>query len=180
MVARLVRHKGVREFCAAARAVRRKRPECNFLLIGPLSSEGRQAVRRREVEGNPDVRWLGSRDDVPALLAISDVFALPSYYREGVPRVLLEAGAMGLPLISTDMPGCREVVRDGWNGVLVPPRDSQALTRAVMALLDAGPEARTQMGERSREHVEEHFSFDLVVDAYSDIYQRLLDQTKSR
>lgn len=176
MVSRLVREKGVREFCAAARAVRRERPECTFLLVGPLSSEGRQAVPRCEVEGNKDVRWLGRRSDVPALLALTDVFALPSYYREGIPRSLLEAGAMGLPLISTDMPGCREVVRDGWNGRLIPPRSTKALTDAVRALLEAGPEALARMGENSRAHVEQHFALDLVTEAYARIYRRLLER----
>ncbi len=175
MVSRLVRTKGVSEFCAAARAVRRERPDCTFLLVGPLSSEGWQAVPRSEVEGNPHVRWLGPRPDVPALLAFSDVFALPTFYREGVPRALLEAAAMGLPLISTDMPGCRDVVLHGWNGILVPPRNVRALTRALLALLDAEPDALRQMGENSRAHVDEHFTLDLVAEAYADIYRGLLD-----
>ena len=174
MVSRLVRTKGVVEFCAAARTVRGERPGCTFLLVGPLSSEGWQAVARNEVEGNPDVRWLGPRPDVPSLLAISDMFVLPTFYREGIPRALLEAATFGLPLIATDMPGCRDVVRDGWNGILVPPRDVQALTRAIVRLLDAEPDALRQMGENSRAHVERHFTLDLVADAYADIYRRLL------
>lgn len=176
MVSRLVRNKGVREYCAAARAVRREQPDCTFLLVGPLSSEGWQAVRPSEVEGNKDVRWLGPRPDVPTLLALSDLFAFPSYYREGIPRALLEAAAMGLPLISTDTPGCRDVVRDGWNGMLVPPRNVRALTRALLALLDAEPDVLRQMGENSRAHVEQHFTLDLVAEAYADIYWRLLDR----
>ena len=178
MVSRLVRTKGVLEFCAAAKAIRRARPECTFLLVGPLSSEGWQAVPRSEVEGNPDVRWLGPRPDVPALLAISDVFALPSFYREGIPRALLEAAAMGLPLLSTDMPGCRDVVLDGWNGILVPPRDVQALTRALTSLLEAEPEVLREMGENSRKHVDEHFTLELVTEAYANIYRRLLERAK--
>jgi glycosyltransferase involved in cell wall biosynthesis len=179
MVSRLVRTKGVREFCAAAGAVRRERPDCTFLLVGPLGSEGWQAVSRSEVEGNPDVRWLGPRPDVPALLAISDIFALPSFYREGIPRALLEAGAMGLPLVATDMPGCRDVVMDGWNGVLVPPRNAEALARALLELLDAGPDALRQMGDNSRAHVEQHFTLELVTDAYADIYRQLLERQNS-
>lgn len=175
MVSRLVRTKGVREFCAAARAVRTQRPDCTFLLVGPLSSEGRQAVRRTEVEANPDVRWLGSRSDVPALLAASDVFVLPSFYREGIPRALLEAGAMGLPLITTDMPGCRDVVRDGWNGILVPPKNVKALTRALLTMLNAERDELARMGENSRTHVDQHFTLELVADAYADIYRQLLE-----
>jgi len=176
MVSRLVRTKGVLEFCAAARAVRRERPDCTFLLVGPLSSEGWQAVARSEVEGNPDVRWLGPRPDVPALLALSDVFALPSFYREGIPRALLEAAAMGLPLITTDMPGCRDVVRDGWNGILIPARNAHALTAALRHLLEADAEELRQMGENSCAHVERHFTLELVTNAYADMYDRLLTQ----
>ena len=179
MVSRLVRTKGVVEFCAAARTVRRERPGCTFLLVGPLGSEGWQAVARSEVEGNPDVRWLGPRPDVPGLLAISDMFVLPTFYREGVPRALLEAATFGLPLIATDMPGCRDVVRDGWNGILVPPRDVQTLTLAIIRLLDAEPDALRQMGENSRAHVEQHFTLDRITDAYADIYRRLLQHRNS-
>ena len=177
MVSRLVHTKGVRVFCAAARAVRREQPDCTFLLVGPLSSEGWQAVPRSEVEGNPDVRWLGPRRDVPALLAISDVFTLPTFYREGIPRALLEAAAMGLPLVSTDMPGCRDVVQDGWNGLLVPPRNADALAEALLRMLEAEPDALRQMGENSRAHVGQHFTLELVTDAYVGIYRQLLERT---
>jgi glycosyltransferase involved in cell wall biosynthesis len=178
MVSRLVRSKGVLEFCAAARAVRRERPDVEFLLVGPLGSEGWQAVPRDAVEGNPDVRWLGPRPDVAALLAISDVFALPTYYREGIPRALLEAGAMGLPLIATDMPGCRDVVRNDWNGILVPPRNVQALKDALLSLVGASRETLSQMGERSRAHVEENFTLELVTEAYAELYRRLLESAR--
>jgi glycosyltransferase involved in cell wall biosynthesis len=111
------------------------------------------------------------------LLAISDVFALPTFYREGVPRALLEAAAMGLPLVSTDMPGCRDVIRDGWNGVLVPPRDVAALTRALLRLVEAEPDVLRQMGENSRDYVERRFTLEHVADAYAEIYQRLLERS---
>jgi glycosyltransferase involved in cell wall biosynthesis len=179
MVSRLVRTKGVAEFCAAAGAVRRARPNCTFLLVGPAASEGWQAVPQSEVEGNPNVRWLGPRQDVPALLAISDVFALPTFYREGIPRVLLEAGALGLPLVTTDMPGCRDVVRDGWNGILVRPRNVRALTIGLLALVDAEPETLRQMGANSRRHVEQHFTLELVADACADIYLGALDRAST-
>jgi len=136
-------------------------------------------VPRSEVEGNPDIRWLGPRPDVPALLAISDIFALPSFYREGIPRSLLEAGAIGLPLIATDMPGCRDVVRDGWNGVLVAPRNVQALTKALLRLLGTEPETLRQMGDNSRAHVEQQFTLELVTDAYAEIYRSLLGRQSS-
>src|SRR5207249_2148981 len=128
MISRLVAQKGVRDFIHAAALVRQQRPDSVFLLIGPASSEGRGAVSSREVERSArDVRYLGPRSDVSDLLALSDLFVLPTYLREGIPRVLLEAAALGLPLVTTDTPGCKEIVRDGWNGLLVPPQDPRRL-----------------------------------------------------
>ena len=176
MVSRLVRQKGVADYLAAAAVVRRTVPDAVFLLIGPTASEGRSAVPLREVERATDVRYLGPRNDVPTLLALSDIFVLPTYYREGIPRVLLEAGALGLPLITTNTPGCKEVVRDGWNGLLVPPRDPERLAAAVVRLL-ASPEERKVMGGRSRAHVLEHFSLQYVADAHAEIYERVLRQS---
>lgn len=177
MIARLVKQKGVREYLQAARLARHEVANVVFLLIGPASSEGRKAVPVKEVEGSEDVRYLGPRKDVAALLALSDVLVLPSYYREGVPRILLEGGAMGLPLITTDMPGCRDVVRDGWNGHLVPTRDGRALATAIVRLLQS-PQERVEMGSRSIRHVVENFSLDVVADAQAEIYQDLLGLRK--
>lgn len=174
MVSRLVRHKGVTDFLAAASLVRQRAPHALFLLIGPASTEGRSAVSSSEIERSAShVRYLGSRRDVPALLALSDLFVLPTYYREGVPRALLEAGALGLPLITTDTPGCNDVVRDGWNGLLVPPRDPEKLAAAVLRLA-ASPDERRLMGSRSRAHVIANFSLGYVADAYAGIYERVL------
>jgi glycosyltransferase involved in cell wall biosynthesis len=174
MVARLVKHKGVIELLEAAREVRKTVPDTCFLLVGPLASEGKQAVSQKLISSYADVvDWLDVRSDVPALLSISDVFVLPSYYREGVPRVLLEAGGLGLPLITTDMPGCRDVVRDGVEGILVPIRDSSALADAMVRLA-LSRENREQMGAKAKQRVEETFTLDRVASAYADIYKQLL------
>ncbi|HEX9426315.1 MAG TPA: glycosyltransferase family 4 protein [Candidatus Polarisedimenticolia bacterium] len=174
MVSRLLKHKGVREFISAARQVRSVMPGTAFLLVGPAHPEGFKGVSVAEVEASSaDVTYLGPRGDVPALLAMSDLVVLPSYYREGVPRVLLEAGALGLPLITTDMPGCREVVRDAWNGLLVPPRDASALAAAIRRLLSNRDE-RLSMGRRNREHVPEQFSLERVAGAHAEIYRTAL------
>jgi glycosyltransferase involved in cell wall biosynthesis len=179
MISRLVVSKGVKEYLQAANIVCQKMKNVTFLLVGPLASEGRQAVSMQEVQNHAGtVRYLGPRNDIPSLLSLTDLFVLPSYYREGVPRVLLEAATMELPLITTDMPGCKEVVRDGWNGLLVPPRDSGALATAILQLLSS-PEERILMGQRSRLHVQKHFGLDQVADAYADIYQRVLMLPKS-
>ena len=171
MVSRLVRTKGVLEFLEAARVLSRGPLPVRFVLVGPLHDGRSQRVDRARIEGCDAVQWLGPRSDVPSILAASDLFVLPSYYREGVPRSLLEAAASRLPLVTTDMPGCRDVVRDGWNGRVVPPRDVAALTEAVDHLLRRRDEWGT-MGDRSRTLVEETFSLDAVTHAYADLYER--------
>ncbi|MEA5579051.1 glycosyltransferase family 4 protein [Anabaena sp. UHCC 0451] len=176
MISRLVVCKGVREYLQAAKIVCEQMKNVTFLLVGPLASEGNQAISMQEVKKQAEiVRYLGPRNDISTLLSLTDLFVLPSYYREGVPRVLLEAATMELPLITTDMPGCKEVVRDGWNGLLIPPKDAKALATAILELLSS-PEQRTLMGKRSRLHVQKHFGLDQVADAYADIYHRLLTQ----
>ena len=174
MVSRLVMQKGVREYLDAARQVCRDRGDVVFLLVGPASSDVRQLISKKSSSGAAGkIRFLGVREDVPALLALTDLFVLPTWYREGIPRVLLEAGAMGLPLITTDMPGCRDVVKDEWNGLLVPQRDALSLAKAILRLV-SGTE-RTVMGERSRRHVRENFDLRRVVRSYCRIYRGLLE-----
>jgi glycosyltransferase involved in cell wall biosynthesis len=176
LVARLVKSKGVAEYLEAASLVKKKHENAVFLLVGPRESEGIEAVSERLLEKHADsVRYLGRRSDVPQLLALSDVFVLPTYYREGVPRVLLEAGAMGLPLITTDMPGCRDVVFHEWNGLLVSARDANSLAASIAWMIDH-VEERLEMGRRNRTHIiPAHFDLKLVTKAYSDIYTGLLN-----
>ncbi len=178
MVARLLKEKGVREYLEAARLVRGAMSNVVFLLVGSASTEGRRAVPLDLVRRAEDVRYLGPRTDIPALLSLSHLFVLPTWYREGVPRVLLEAGAIGLPLITTDMPGCRDVVRDGWNGHLVPPRDSRSLAAAILRLLRS-PARRAAMGERSQALVRESYSLDRVAAAHADLYPRVLSARRA-
>jgi glycosyltransferase involved in cell wall biosynthesis len=174
MVSRMLALKGVREFLRAAAMVRLERPEITLLLAGPVAGEGRQAVPLEELRrAGAAVRYLGPRQDIPALLSVADLFVLPTYYREGVPRVLLEAAAAGLPLVTTDVPGCRDVVRNGWNGLLIPPRNAPALADAILRLA-AAPELRATMGRRSRDHVVAQFSLDQVADGYANVYDGLL------
>lgn len=176
MVGRMLRHKGVGEFVEAARRVRQALPGAAFVLVGP-SDEGNPArvpaeeLRAWEAAGL--VRYLGVRDDVRDLMAVADVVVLPSYYREGIPRVLIEAAAMGRPLVATDVPGCREVVEHGVNGFLVPARDGAALAGAIEALLK-DPGLRAEFGAASRRLAEERFSDREVVGRILGLYAELL------
>jgi glycosyltransferase involved in cell wall biosynthesis len=116
---------------------------------------------------DPQIELLGPTDDVRPFIAEADCVVLPSY-REGTPRALLEAAAMGKPLIATDVPGCREVVRDGNNGYLCQVKDSEDLARAMRQLMELPAEQRLEMGRASRRLAEEVFDEKLVVQKYVD------------
>ncbi|WP_133406250.1 glycosyltransferase family 4 protein [Parashewanella tropica] len=175
MVARLVKDKGVLQFLEAAKRVKNKSKNVRFFLVGPSSGEGKEAISINQIQEYSDyVTYLGKRKDINLLLKLSDVFVLPSYYREGVPRVLLEAGGASLPLITTNMPGCKEVVIDKWNGWLVKPRSVEDLEDKILNSLKLTDEERKLMGERSLSHVTSEFSLSKVVKQYSSIYQNMM------
>lgn len=157
LAARLLREKGVLDYVAAARLIKQRHPSVRFLLLGGLD-ENPGALARSEVQQWVDeglVEWPGH---VPMLpwMAQSSVFVLPSYYREGVPRSTQEAMAMGRPVITTDVPGCRETVVDGCNGFVVPPRDPVALAAAMARFID-DPRLTIRMGGSSRTMAEQRF-----------------------
>jgi glycosyltransferase involved in cell wall biosynthesis len=176
MVARLLWDKGVGEFVEAARIVRRHRPDARFQLLGFLDVENRTAVDRASVErwgAEGVVEYLGSTDDVRPFIAAADCVVLPSY-REGTPRTLLEGAAMGRPLIATDVPGCREVVEDGRNGLLCNVRDAADLAGKMLQFIDLSPEERARMGRESRAKVEREFDEQIVIDRYLEVIDQIL------
>lgn len=152
LIARLLVDKGIREFAEAAYRLKAEFPQATFTLVGGLDSNPCSITRQeldRWVEDGV-IRYLGQLSDVRAAFATSSVFVLPTFYREGVPRTILEALSMGRPVITTDTPGCRETVIEGENGYLVPARDADELTRAMRSFLER-PELVERMGQRSRE-----------------------------
>ncbi|WP_423605179.1 sugar transferase [Sphingomonas sp. MS122] len=162
LIARLMRNKGIREFVEAAAPVRDRHPAARFQILGPhepgpagFAAEEVDAWRARGIE------YLGATRDVRPWLAQASVFVLPSWYREGLPRTILEAMATGRPIITTNMPGCRETVVPGENGLLVPPRDVLALAHA-MAQLAADPALVRSMGAHSRQLAQQRFRVDKV------------------
>lgn len=150
MVARLLRDKGVYEFVEAARKLKREYSDVAFQLLGPVDENptavSKDEIRRWEQEGV--IRYLGAVADVRPYLSRATVFVLPSY-REGLPRATLEALAMGKPVVTTDVSGCRETVRDEENGFLVSPKDSDALARAMRRFIES-PSLVEEMGRKSR------------------------------
>ncbi|TPW29045.1 glycosyltransferase family 4 protein [Pararhizobium mangrovi] len=163
MVARLLRDKGVFEFADAARRLHRDFPHARFQLLG-RSDPGPSGIGANDIEEwrqNGPIDYLGETDDVRPYLSAAAVFVLPSYYREGIPRSILEAMAVGRPIITTDLPGCRDTVVEGDNGFLVPPRDADELTVAMKRFL-TDPGLAAEMGARSRALAEERFDVEAV------------------
>jgi glycosyltransferase involved in cell wall biosynthesis len=179
-VSRVTRQKGIRTLMDAAALVHTTRPGVRFLLVGPRQSEGRLAIRQAEIDRHaPYVMAIGRRSDIPALLGAADVFAFPSEYREGVPRALLEAGLAGLPIVTTRMPGCCDVVRDGWNGFLVTPRSPEMLAARIVDLLRDRNRART-MAARTSDLVRQRFNLRITVARYAATYSELADHRGKR
>ena len=174
-VTRMTRQKGIPALLDAAARVHEVRPDVRFLLVGPRESEGPLAIAQAEIDRHaPYVKAIGPRSDIPALLRLANVFAFPTEYREGVPRVLLEAALAGLPIVTTTMPGCAEVIRDGWNGLLVPPGAPRVLAAKILHLL-ANRDKGVAMANRAAEYVRREFSLTTVVDRHAALYRQLID-----
>jgi glycosyltransferase involved in cell wall biosynthesis len=173
MVARLLREKGVYEFVEAARTVKRDFPGTQFQLLGRRDERNPTVVSQNDLEcwqAERVVSWLGEVPDVRPVVARADVVVLPSY-REGTPRSLLEAAAMGKPLITTDAVGCREVVDDWVNGLLVPVKDADALAQAMVRLIKQ-PSMWERMGKAGREKMERQFDERIVLKKTLQVYQQ--------
>jgi glycosyltransferase involved in cell wall biosynthesis len=176
LAARLLWEKGVGEFAAAAALLRERGVECRCCLVGKPDAGNPASVTDevlRAWHGAGILEWWGYRDDMAAVLARVHIACLPSYYREGIPKFLLEAAATGLPLVATDLPGCRDVVEPEGNGLLVPPRDHRALAAALERLV-ADAALRGRLGRRSRQIAEERFDQRHISRQVLAVYSELL------
>lgn len=165
MPTRLVHDKGVAVFVEAARILQKRGVKVQMQIAGGVSASNPLAISTEEMEAmvtDGAATWLGQVSDMPDLLAQASLVAYPSHYREGIPKVLLEACAMGKAIITTDHPGCREAVRDGYNGLLVPVKSARCLAEGIERLL-ADPDLRAQMGQHSRQRAEDEFAAELIV-----------------
>ncbi len=175
MAARLLWDKGVGEFVEAARILKAKGLQVEFWLAGRPDSGNPMCVPEewlKKWQEDGLIKWLGHRDDMPNLLQQVDIAVLPSYH-EGLPRFLLEAAACGLPLVATDIEGCRVVVREGVNGFLVPSRQPMALADALERLL-RDPLLRHQMGKASRHIAETEFDERKILAEWVALYEHVL------
>ena len=178
-VGRLQLDKGLVEFVEAARQLKNKRNDIVFVMVGAPDPGNKRSVPELTLaqwksEGN--VIFTGRREDVPQLMTIANVITTPTFYREGLPRTLLEAAATGLPLIGTDMPGVREAIANGVNGILIPTRDSTALASAVEELAD-DPDKAQRYGNESLNRANNEFDYRRVVGEYLKMYELLWNQS---
>lgn len=175
LAGRMLWEKGVREFVEAARNLRGRGVAARFALVGepdPGHATSIPVVQLRQWADAGVLEWWGRRNDMPAVFAVASLVCLPSY-GEGVPKALIEAAACGRAIVASDVLGCREVVRDGENGLLVPGHDSTALACAILTLLN-DPGLRARMGALGREVAVREFSEELVLAQLFAVYRDLL------
>lgn len=174
--ARMVEDKGALVLIDAAKKLEPQyRGRVQFLLCGGLDTNP-NSISKEELESKCDgeyVKWLGHRSDIVELLKQSHIMAFPSWYREGLPKSIIEAQAIGRPVVTTDSVGCRDTVIDGENGYLIPVRDSEVLAQALQKLID-NPQMRRDMGLKARAFAERKFDVKDVVKVHLDIYKQLL------
>ena len=173
---RLLKAKGIGEFVHAARILKSKGIKARFQAAGDIAPGNHDSVSAEELrhwkeEGT--VEFLGQRSDMPQLMADANIVTLPSYYGEGVPKVLLEAASTGRAIVTTDMPGCRETVEKDVTGILVEARNAWSLAEGLEKLL-TDPTLRTSMGEKARARIEEGFTVEKVNAKTMGVYKRLL------
>lgn len=174
--ARMVEDKGTLVLIDAAKKLEPKyKGKVQFLLCGGLDTNP-NGITKEMLESKCDgdyIQWLGHRKDVLDLLKQSHIMAFPSWYREGLPKSVIEAEAIGRPVVTTDSVGCRDTVINGHNGIMVPIKDSEALATALKTLMD-NPELRQTMGKNAREFAVKRFDIKDVVKVHMDVYDNIL------
>jgi glycosyltransferase involved in cell wall biosynthesis len=177
LIARMLFDKGIAQYVEAARKLKIEYGDSvEFRLLGFLDVDNPSAVSKAKMDewvAEGIVNYLGTSDNVEAEIAQVDCMVLPSYYREGVPKSLLEAGAMGKPIVTTDNVGCRETVDDGYNGFICEPRSSASLTDALNKIIQMSHDERLVLGANSRAKIENEFDEKIVINKYLRVVERL-------
>lgn len=177
MIGRVLIDKGIIEYIEAAKIVQTKNIDAEFWLLGGCDSENRSAISQHQVlswEEAGIIKYLGEVDDVREFISIADVVVLPSY-REGMPRVLLEALSMATPIIGSNVPGCREVVNDKVNGYFCEVKNSQDLALQIKKMVFLGAEARKEMGKKGRKEILKKFDEKIVINHYLSLLNTKLN-----
>jgi len=176
MVARILWDKGFKEYVEAAKIIKQNYKNVEFRLLGPIDHGNPSAVKKEEVlkyHKNKTIDYLGTSQDIPNIIKECDCFVLPSYYREGIPRTLLEAAAMEKPIITTKSIGCKEVVDDGINGFLCNTRSSEDLVKKIEIFLNLAKDEKIIMGKKGRIKVMKEFDKEIVLKHYIEIIGNL-------
>ena len=180
MASRILLDKGVKEYCAAAKLIRDQGIlNVDFQLAGPIDALSPSSISLQEISlicEESGVNYLGNRTDINKLLASASIFVLPSYYPEGIPKVLLEAAACGTPIITTDHPGCKDAVIESETAILVDIKNHQALGEAIQKLLD-DPISLRNMGKAGRKLAEERFDEKKVISSHYRLYHELIGRS---
>ena len=178
LTARMIVEKGIFVLTEAAEKLRSKyEDKVEFLLVGGIDDHP-GAITREQLDAVCDgnyIQWLGYRTDIKELLQSSHIVAFPSYYMEGLPKSLIEADAIGRPVITCNSVGCKETVIDGYNGYLIPTKNVDALVEKLDVLLCNG-KLRQEMGRKSRAYAEANFSIDVVIERHLNIYNELISK----
>lgn len=175
LVARMLWDKGVGDFVSAARKVQNEYPNARFQLLGPLDPDSKSGIGEEQInEWVEDgvVEYLGATRDVLPFLRDAHCVVLPSYYREGTPRSLLEAGAVGRPIITTDMPGCRDVVINGETGYLVASKSSDSVYEKTKMFLELDRSEKIMKAKKSRVHIETYYNEEIIISAYLSVLKK--------
>jgi len=171
MIARVIKDKGVEEYIKAAEILKNK---AEFLYVGEIDKGNKNAF----LPDWKNVKYLGFRSDIKELIEKADIIVLPSY-REGVPRTLIEAASMSKPIVTTNAPGCKEVVEDGVNGFLVPVKDYKSLAEKIEILID-NPSLREEFGKNSRIKAVKEFDIKAVVNQYLKVYEEMISMENGK
>jgi len=177
LVARMLWDKGIGEYVEASKLIKAKYKNVEFQMLGFLDVDNHSAVSKEQMQEWVDagyVNYLGVSDNVKEEIAKANCIVLPSFYREGTPRVLLESASMAKPIITTDNVGCRDVVDDGVNGYLCEVRNVQDLAKKMEKMLNLNDEERSQMGKAGREKMIQEFDETIVIQKYLDTIQKII------
>ena len=179
MISRLLINKGIYEYVYAAKEIKKIFPNYKFYLLGPKDTLGKSSLTDNQLESitrDGIVEYLGETKNVRDFISMADCIVLPSYYREGTPRVLIEAASMGKPIITTNVPGCKEVVQHNQNGFLCKPRNKDNLKKIIMTFAELDLEKIKNMGSESRLLAEKKYDQNIIIDIYKKYIQTVYDQ----
>ena len=182
LISRMIWNKGIGEYVEAAKMIKQKYENVEFLLLGAVGVDNPTAISKETIkkwEKEKIIKYLGTTDNVKLEIAKADCIVLPSFYREGVPRVLLEAAAMEKPIITTNNVGCKEVVDDGINGFLCKIKDSKNLAKKMDKMLNLTEKERIKMGKAGRKKIIKEFNEEIVINKYLQIIRELIKKERS-